>query len=58
MRKLSRIIQTLDGWDTTQPNADGVIERVLADQARVPVQPTSVIRAPTGAISLFTLIKA
>lgn len=57
MRNLFRIIQSLDGHEMTQPNADGMIERLLAGHAQAPVLPTSVIRTPTGAISLFALTK-
>lgn len=57
MRNLFRIIQNLDGHETTQPNADGMIERLLADQAKAEVLPASVIRTPTGSISLFALTK-
>ena len=57
MRGLFRIVQSLDGHKTTQPNADGMIERLLAEHARAPVQATSIIRTPTGAISLFVCTK-
>lgn len=57
MRGLFRIVQTLDGYQTTQPNADGVIEGLLASRAGVPVHPMAVVRTPTGAISLFRLPK-
>lgn len=53
MRNLFRIIQRLDGHETTQPNLEGAIERLLAERAGMPVKPTSIIRTPTGAISLF-----
>lgn len=57
MRNLFRIIQSLDGHETTQPNADGMIERLLAGHAQAAVLPASVIRTPTGAISLFAVTK-
>ena len=53
MRKLFRIVQSLDGYETTQPNADGAIERVLLEYLGAPAEASSVIRTPTGAISLF-----
>ena len=53
MRALFRIIQNLDGYETTQPNADGMMERLLTEHAGVPIVAASVIRTPTGAISLF-----
>lgn len=57
MRKLFRIVQSLDGYETTQPNADGAIERLLSEYLREPAKPSSVVRTPTGAISLFRVSK-
>ena len=57
MRPLFRIVQSLDGYETTQPNADGVIERLLSVHLGAPVQASSVVRTPTGAISLFRVSK-
>ncbi len=53
MRKLFRAtVQQLDGVEDTQPNADGILERQLAeiftDAERLHVFPTA-----TGAISLW-----
>ena len=53
MRGLFRIIQTLDGYAATQPNADGAVERLLERLSGTPVEPTALVRTPTGAISLF-----
>lgn len=58
MRSLFKIVQALDGYETTQPNADGAIERLLAEHAGVPIEATSIVRTPTGAISLFACTKA
>ena len=57
MRRLFRIVQSLDGHETTQPNADGAIERLLSEYLGSPAEPNSVIRTPTGAISLFRVIR-
>ena len=57
MRRLFRIVQSLDGHETTQPNADGAIERLLSEYLGTPAQPSSVVRTPTGAISLFRVGK-
>ena len=57
MRRLFRIIQNLDGYDTTEPNANGEIERLLAGHAGAPISAASIIRTPTGAISLFKVPK-
>lgn len=57
MRSLFRIVQRLDGYETTQPNAEGAIERLLSEHLGAPVQPSSVVHTPTGAISLFSASK-
>lgn len=57
MRKLFRIVQSLDGYETTQPNADGAVERLLSEHMESPARPSSVVRTPTGAISLFRVTK-
>ena len=53
MRQLFRTIQLLDGPANTQPNAEGKVEQLLAAGGAVPVIPETVVRTPTGAISLF-----
>ena len=57
MRTLFKIVQSLDGFETTQPNADGAIERLLSEYLGAPVEPNSMVRTPTGAISLFRVRK-
>lgn len=57
MRTLFRLVQSLDGHETTQPNADGAVERLLSEHMDSPARPSSVIRTPTGAISLFQVAK-
>ena len=57
MRNLFRIVQSLDGYDSTQPNADGAIERLLSEYLGTAAQANTVIRTPTGAISLFRVAK-
>ena len=52
-RQLFRFIQLLDGFDNTQPNVEGAVERLLAEAAGTPVKPHAVLSTPTGAISLF-----
>ena len=58
MRQLFRTIQLLDGPTNTQPNADGKVEQLLATGGAVPVTPRTVVRTPTGAISLFRIRKS
>ena len=58
MRQLFRLVQALDGKANTQANADGVVERLLGEVSGMPVVAQTVVRSPTGAISLFRLSKA
>ena len=58
MRPLFRLtIQRLDGAADTQPNADGEIERLLAEQTGSAVQARAVVPTITGTISLFMAAK-
>lgn len=53
MRFLFRIIQRVDGYANTQPNADGVLP-VLMNEARfVNVDERRVVQTATGSISLY-----
>lgn len=53
MRRLFRVVQTLDGFETTQPNADGVLPGLIAQAGFDAVVETSIVRTPTGSISLY-----
>lgn len=54
MRSLFRAtVQRLDGKENTQPNADGILERLLTNGSGRAVTPWARIRTPSGAISLF-----
>lgn len=55
MRSLFRIVQNLDGYQNTQPNADGILEDILSAEALEKVVPTCIVRTPTGAISLYRI---
>lgn len=56
MRSLFRLtVQSLDGVADTQPNADGAIEAILAENSGSSVMPQRVISTLTGAISLFVV---
>lgn len=53
MRGLFRMtVQQLDGVTDTQPNADGVLSRLM-DEAGLEAEETRVFRSATGSISLF-----
>lgn len=58
MRALFRItVQLVDGREDTQPNAEGVLEAILAQHEQSAGISTVVIRTPTGAISLFRALQ-
>ena len=57
MRFLFRQIQRLDGYDNTQPNADGVLPELFAQAGFEQVAERQVIPTPPGSISLYSGIK-
>lgn len=57
MRQLFRLVQALDGWADTQANVDGAVETILSLLSGSETVPRTMIRTPTGAISLLKLCK-
>lgn len=57
MRLLFLQVQLTDGFETTQPNADGVLAQLITQAGFVDVSETNVIHTPTGSISIYTAIK-
>lgn len=53
MRLLFRQVQALDGFEITQPNADGVLPTLIAQAGFSQVEEVRVIPTPTGTISLY-----
>lgn len=53
LRALFRLVQNLDGFETTQPNADGVLPRLMTEAGFDAVIETHVVPTPTGSISLY-----
>lgn len=54
MQTAFRVVQRLDGYDHTQANADGAVERILGSLfGTSEAKPLKLVRTPTGAISLF-----
>ena len=53
MRFAFRQVQTLDGFTNTQPNADGILPKLMEDAGFSEVKETLVIPTPTGSISLY-----
>lgn len=48
-----RTVQTIDGIHDTQPNADGVLPRLIEEAGFIDVQETRVIKTATGSISMY-----
>jgi ubiquinone/menaquinone biosynthesis C-methylase UbiE len=53
MRRLFRQVQRLDGFENTQPNADGVLPSLMQAAGFVEVREQTVVPTPTGSISLY-----
>ena len=53
MRQLFRIVQKGDGYENTEPNARGVLPKLMKDIGFRAVEETTVIATPTGSISLY-----
>jgi len=59
MRFLFRAsVQQLDGMSDTQPNADGVLPRLIEDTGFIQIEELEVVPTPTGSISIYSGIKA
>ena len=54
MRLAFRQVQTLDGFDNTQPNADGILPELMTEAGFADVKENVVIPTPTGSISLYS----
>ena len=57
MRFLFRNVQRVDGFVDTQPNADGIIPRLMKEAGFSGVEETAVIPTLTGSISLYRAIR-
>lgn len=53
MRTLFRIVQSLDGYETTQPNADGVLPSLIAEAGFAHVREIGALATLTGSISFY-----
>ena len=53
MRLLFRQVQALDGFERTQPNADGVLPALMRGVGFANVEEVSVIPTPTGSVSIY-----
>ena len=57
MRLLFLQVQVTDGFESTQPNADGMLPQLIAHAGFADVTETKVIQTPTGSISIYTAAK-
>jgi len=57
MRGLFKIVQHVDGYENTQPNADGILPSLMEEAGFAQVKETRVISTPTGSISLYQAIR-
>ena len=58
MRRLFRIVQEGDGYENTEPNAQGVIPELMGAAGFADVRETHVIPTPTGSISIYRAHRA
>ena len=58
MRKRFVIVQKGDGFENTEPNAQGVLPEIMADAGFRDVKETHVIDTPTGSISVYRARRA
>jgi ubiquinone/menaquinone biosynthesis C-methylase UbiE len=57
MRSLFRIVQYIDGFEDTQPNADGILPALMKDAGFASIEETAVIPTVTGSISLYRAVR-
>lgn len=58
MRTLFRQVQQLDGYESTQPNADGMLPTLIEESGFTDLIEARVISTPTGSISIYTANRA
>ena len=51
-----RTVQTLDGVEDTQPNADGILPSLIAEVGFREVEEQAVIPSATGSISIYRAV--
>jgi SAM-dependent methyltransferase len=56
-RGLFRLVQLVDGFEDTQPNADGIIPDLMRDVGFVSISEVNVITTATGSISIYHGVK-
>jgi len=58
MRILFRAVQRIDGYENTQPSAEGILPRLMEEAGFIMVEETAVIPTATGSISVYRAIRA
>lgn len=58
MRTLFRIVQSLYGYENTQPNYGGVLPDLIAEAGFIDVREVHVLPTPTGSISFYRAKRA
>jgi hypothetical protein len=58
MRSLFRNVQCVDGYENTQPNADGILISLMKEAGFAQVKETAAIPTLTGSISLYRAIRS
>ncbi|WP_447727109.1 class I SAM-dependent methyltransferase [Sphingomonas koreensis] len=53
MRALFRLVQIVDGFADTQPNADGVLPALMREAGFVDVEETDLFATATGSVSIY-----
>ena len=51
-------VQCVDGFADTQPNADGIVPRLMREAGFAEVEETAVIPTPTGSVSLYRGVRS
>lgn len=58
MRGLFRLVQRVDGYEQTQPNAEGILPQLMEQSGFHAVEEQLVFSTPTGMISLYRAVRA
>ncbi|MCY1250212.1 hypothetical protein D3C72_2293450 [compost metagenome] len=57
MRALFKLVQYVDGFEDTQPNAEGILPELMRDAGFIHVEETNVFATATGSISIYRGVK-
>jgi SAM-dependent methyltransferase len=58
MRGLFSLVQLVDGYENTKPNADGVLPSLMREAGFAGVEETAVVPTLTGSISMYRAVRA